>query len=312
MMDQNKVLCIVGPTASGKSALAVRLAKRLDGEVISADAVAVYRRLDIGSAKPTESERDGIPHHLIDCVDLENNSFSVSEFREMARNSIDDILDKGKYPIVVGGSGLYVDAVFSDMRFSAPADAEVRAKIDTDYDRDKTGVFDALKHVDPATASRLHPNDRKRVVRALEVFYVTGKAYSLLNEPFESAQESDGTYHVVRVGLSLSRDELYRRIDRRVERMVHAGLIEEAFALFRDGFTPDRYKAMQSIGYAQLYPVYTGEITLQDAVEQIKRDTRRFAKRQITWFKRNRSTVWFDMMDASENKLIDGVLELLK
>ncbi len=312
MKDKPPVLCIVGPTACGKTSLSVELAKCVSGEIVSADAVAVYRGLDIGSAKPSLEERQGVAHHMIDCVDLADNSFSVSAFREAARACIDDILARGKLPILVGGSGLYVDAVFSDMRFSAPSDPEIRARVEREYDEDQTAVFETLRRVDGASAERLHPNDRKRVVRALEVFLVSGRPFSELNDSFESAQKNDGTYRTVRLGLIKPRDVLYNGIDRRVDRMISAGLTEEAFDLFRNGFTPDRYKAMQSIGYAQLYPVFCGETSLQEAIDRIKQDTRRFAKRQITWFKRNRETIWFDTDRLPEMEIINQVLELLK
>ena len=165
MSARPNVLCIVGPTACGKTALSVALAKKVGGEIVSADAVAVYRGLDIGSAKPTEAEREGVPHHLIDCVDVTDDSFTVSSFRALAREAIDDILRRKKLPIVVGGSGLYVDAVFSDMRFSAPSDSTIRAAIEKEYDACPEAVFAALRSADPVTAQRLHPNDKKRVVR---------------------------------------------------------------------------------------------------------------------------------------------------
>jgi tRNA dimethylallyltransferase len=312
MMDPRTVLCIVGPTACGKTAVSIRLAEILDGEIVSADAVAVYRGLDVGSAKPTRSERKGIPHHLIDCADIENDSFTVSEFRTLARTSIDDILSRGRLPIVVGGSGLYVDSIFTDMRFSAPSDPDLRMRIEKEYDRDKNAVFDSLRHFDPLTAERLHPNDKKRVVRALEVYYVSGHTFSSLNGSFESAQKNDGTYHAIRIGMTMPRDVLYKRIEARVDRMIVDGLVDEAFALFRKGYTPARYKSMQSIGYAQLYPVFKGECTISDAIDRIKQDTRRFAKRQITWFKRDPDTIWFDVLKSTEKEITDGVIKILK
>lgn len=312
MTDPGTVLCIVGPTGCGKTAVSIRLAELLDGEIVSADAVAVYRGLDIGSAKPTAEERRGIPHHLIDCTDLENDSFSVSEYRSLARTCIEEILSRGKLPIVVGGSGLYVDSVFSDMRFSTPSDPVIRAALEKEYDENANGVFDALRRVDPVSASRLHPNDKKRVVRAMEVFYISDKPFSALNDSFASAQKNDNTYRVVRVGLNMPRDVLYRRIERRVDRMIEDGLVREAFTLFQKGYTPDRVKAMQSIGYAQLYPVFTGNCSLSQGIESIKQDTRRFAKRQITWFKRNPETVWFDVSAVSDQELIDRITDLLK
>ena len=306
-----KVLCIVGSTACGKTALSVALAKRLSGEIVSADAVAVYRGMDIGSAKPTEQERQGIPHHMIDCVDVTDETFTVSVFREQARDAIDDILARNKTPIVVGGSGLYLDAVFSDMRFSAPSDPDIRAAIEKEYDNDPITLFESLRRSDPVTAERLHPNDKKRVVRATEVLRITGKPFSALNRAFESAQHSDDTYNVVRIGLNMDRSLLYERIDQRVDRMIEQGLLEEAVSFFDRGLTLDTCRAMQSIGYAQLYDVYTGRETLDHAIEQIKLDTRHFAKRQLTWFKRNMETKWFDPTKHTMDELVLQIMELM-
>ena len=309
MNEQSRVLCIVGPTACGKTALSVELAHALSGEIVSADAVAVYRGLDIGSAKPTETEKRGIPHHLIDCVDIGDEGFTVSVFRDLARQAIEGICLRGNLPIVVGGSGLYLDSVFADMRFSAPSDPEIRASVEKEYDRDRNVVIDALRAFDPETAERLHPNDKKRIVRALEVYRITGMSFSELNRSFETAQHSDGTYHVIRIGLNTDRKVLYERIDRRVDQMMKAGLQQEAYALFERGFTPKTCRAMQSIGYAQLYDAYCGACSLSEAVDRIKLDTRHFAKRQITWFKRNRDTVWFDPIEMPISQIVEKVSE---
>ena len=311
MSARPNVLCIVGPTACGKTALSVALAKKVGGEIVSADAVAVYRGLDIGSAKPTEAEREGVPHHLIDCVDVTDDSFTVSSFRALAREAIDDILRRKKLPIVVGGSGLYVDAVFSDMRFSAPSDSTIRAAIEKEYDACPEAVFAALRSADPVTAQRLHPNDKKRVVRALEVFRVSGQPFSVLNRDFSSVQQGDDTYRSIRIGLNTDRQKLYARINRRVDRMMADGLKEEAFSFFDRGLTPDNCRALQSIGYAQLFDVYTGSASLGAAVEQIKLDTRHFAKRQITWFKRDQSTVWFDPTEQPTEITVQNITETI-
>lgn len=311
MSARPNVLCIVGPTACGKTALSVALAKKVGGEIVSADAVAVYRGLDIGSAKPTEAEREGVPHHLIDCVDVTDDSFTVSSFRALAREEIDNILRRKKLPIVVGGSGLYVDAVFSDMRFSTPSDSTIRAAIEKEYDACPEAVFAALRSADPVTAQRLHPNDKKRVVRALEVFRVSGQPFSALNRDFSSVQQGDDTYRSIRIGLNTDRQKLYARIDRRVDRMMADGLKEEAFSFFDRGLTPDNCRALQSIGYAQLFDVYTGSASLGAAVEQIKLDTRHFAKRQITWFKRDQSTVWFDPTEQPTEITVQNITETI-
>ncbi len=311
MNTQPVVLSVVGPTATGKTALSVALAQRLHGEIVSADAVAVYRGLDIGSAKPTREERQVVPHHMIDCADITDKAFSVSTFRTFAREAIDGILGRAHLPIVVGGSGLYADAIFADMRFSAPSDPVLRAELEADYDRDKNGFFALLSVSDPVTAARLHPNDKKRVVRAMEVFRLTGKPFSELNRTFSDAQAGDGTYRIVRVGLNMDRDVLYRRIDLRVDRMIEDGLIDEAYGLFEKGLTPDRYTAMQAIGYAQLYDAYCKRCAEAEAIDAIKLATRHFAKRQITWFKRDPNTVWFDVQRQDREEIINRITELL-
>ena len=309
MSAHPNVLCIVGPTACGKTSLSVALAKRLDGEIVSADAVAVYRGLDIGSAKPTFEERQGVPHHLIDCVDVTDQTFTVSSFRTLARAAIDDILSRNHLPIVVGGSGLYSDAIFSDMRFSAPSDSDIRAALEKEYDLDPHALYESLRNVDEDTANRLHPNDRKRVVRALEVYQITGEPFSTLNRAFETAQQGDGTYRTIRFGLNTDRSILYQRIDQRVNRMLLQGLLKEAYTFFDRGLTPHNCRALQSIGYAQLYDVYTGALSLDAAAEKIKLDTRHFAKRQITWFKRNADTKWFDFSKLSQDEIIKQMTE---
>ena len=306
-----KVLSIVGPTACGKTSLSVELALHFGGEIVSADAVSVYKGLDIGSAKPSVQERKGVPHHLIDCADITDESFTVSAFRMLARKAIDEIINRKKLPIVVGGSGLYLDAIFGSMSFSTPSDPSIRADLENEYDHDQNAFFEALRASDPVTASRLHPNDRKRVVRAMEVFRLTGQPFSSLNRDFETAQKEDETYRVIRIGLNTDRGVLYERINSRVDRMIADGLQAEAFSLFERGLTPDRYRAMQSIGYAQLYDVYQGKASLADAIEEIKLDTRHFAKRQITWFKRNPNTVWIDPLNVSMPEIIRQVTELL-
>ncbi len=286
------VVCIVGPTACHKTEVSIRLAHLLDGEIISADSVAIYRGLDIGSAKPSETEKDGIPHHMINVTDVTDTHFTVAEFRNLAQKEIDDVIRHGKLPIVVGGSGLYSDSIFSDMSFSTPSDSTIRTRLESEYCADPEAVYDRLRSVDPDTASRLHINDAKRVIRALEVYETSGRPFSTWNRDFSLIQNRGDKYHVLRYGLNMDRALLYERINRRVDRMFEAGLKEEAYALFEKGYTRE-YPALQSIGYAQLYDAYQGLITLDEAKNQIKQATRRFAKRQLTWFRRNTETKWF-------------------
>lgn len=294
MTLSSRVVCIVGPTACRKTEVSIRLAHIMDGEIVSADSVSVYRGLDIGSAKPSIAEREGVPHHMIDVADITDTQFTVAVFRELAQNAIDNILSRGKLPIVVGGSGLYSDSIFSDMGFSAPSDPAIRNRLESDYVSDPVAVYTRLGCIDSATASRLHPNDAKRIVRALEVYEVSGKTFSEWNQDFSSVQNKAAKYTVLRYGLNMDRAVLYDRINRRVDFMFEAGLAEEAYALFKKGYSPE-YPALQSIGYAQLYDAYRGLITQEEAKDRIKQATRRFAKRQLTWFRRDSETKWFDL-----------------
>ena len=293
MSGKPTVLCLVGPTACHKSEISLRLAKQLNGELVSADSVAVYRGLDIGSAKPTKEEREQIPHHLIDIVDICDRDFSVAVFRNKAIEAIDQILSSNKLPIVVGGSGLYSDSIFSAMQFSAPSQPEVRSLIEKEYLSDPHAVYDRLKSCDPVSANKLHINDAKRIIRALEVYCISGKPFSEWNTEFQKVQESNEHYRVIRIGFDMDRDLLYKRIELRVDRMFELGLVDEAFSIFDKGYTPEEYPALQSIGYAQLYQAYVGECSIEDAKSQIKLDTRHFAKRQLTWFRRNKNTQWY-------------------
>lgn len=291
-MSKPKLICVVGPTAARKTETAVRICEQFGGEVLSADSVAVYRGLDIGSAKPTLEERRGVPHHLIDCADCADASFSVSAFRDLALSAIDDILARGRLPVVVGGSGLYVDAILSPFAYAAPSDPALRKELETAYEQDRDGVLWELNATDPVTAQRLSPNDKKRIVRALEVCRVSGTAFSEWNRAYAEAQQLKRPFAVTRIGLTFEREALYRRIDARVEDMFSKGLVEEAQKLLGRGLSPS-LPAMQAIGYRQLWPYLMGLVSLDEAKERCKLDTRHYAKRQLTWFRRDKDTRWF-------------------
>ena len=306
MMDTPRVLCIVGPTACHKTELSIRLAKALGGEIVSADSVQVYVGMDIGSAKPTMEERQGIPHHMIDCLPIDTPAFSVSLFREMALKAIDGILMRGRLPILVGGSGLYVNALTSPFDFAVPSDAAVRNRIAAEYDASPEDVFKRLAACDPATARRLHPHDKKRVVRALEVYEASGKPLSDYGGDFVGAQMRQETFEPVIIGLTMEREALYRRIDARVDAMFANGLLAEAERIYHMGYKRT-LPAMQSIGYRQLFDCFDGTCTLAEAREQIQRDTRRFAKRQLTWFRRDARIEWFDATAWNEDMIAEIV-----
>ena len=298
---QPRIICIVGPTACPKTECAVALAKRINGEVVSADSVQVYVGMDIGSAKPTTEERQGIPHHMIDCVPIDTPEFSVSQFRQMAAGVIDEIAARGCVPIVVGGSGLYMNALTYPLGFAVPRNDEVRASLSSQYDKDPHGVFERLQHVDPETASRLHPNDKKRIIRALEVQDCSGKPMSAYGDDFQNEAEEQAGFLPLMFGLNMEREKLYERINARVDHRMRRGLLEEAGSIYDKKYDPN-LPALRSIGYQQLFSHFDGEYTLEEAVDQIKQNTRRFAKRQLTWFRRDLRVLWHDVTDYEQEK----------
>jgi tRNA dimethylallyltransferase len=311
MNYQDRIIAIAGPTACKKSDLAIALCKRLNGEVVSTDSVQVYRGMDIGSAKPSTAQQKEIPHHMLDCVEINTPDFSVSQYRDMALKAVHGITLRGKLPIAVGGSGLYLNALISPLNFAVPRNEMIRDTLSAEYDRDRFGMFSELTATDPATANRLHPNDKKRIVRAMEVYRITGKPYSQFGNDFHNEAGLDAPLVPMAViGLTMEREKLYRRIDQRVEQMMRDGLLEEARRIYERGYDP-KLPAMQSIGYRQLFANFRGELSLDEAVEAIKIDTRHFAKRQMTWFRREPRIVWFDA-DRPIADLTDEVEQFIR
>ena len=285
------LLLICGPTACHKSETALRLAERWGGEILSIDSVAVYRGMDIGSAKPDVAERRRIPHHLIDMVDPDED-FSVAAFQQAADAALQNLMQRGVQPILVGGSGLYCDAVLEDMGYALPSDKDLRSRLERAYDADPESFFRQMKADDGLSGEKLHLNDKKRVVRAREVFLLSGKPFSSFNRAYLTAQRRD-RYPAVRIGLTMPREKLYAGIDDRVDRMMAQGLLSEVKGL-RDRGYDRKLPALQAIGYAQLFAYLDGEVSLDMAVDNIKRATRQFAKRQLTWFRRDERIRWFD------------------
>lgn len=312
-MKKRLVLFIVGPTATGKTALAVELAKRLEAQIISADSMQIYRKMDIGTAKPTLAERQGIPHHMIDILDPCRDAFSAAEYQSLAGEAIDNSLAAGILPIVAGGTGLYINALTYPMSFtSVAADSSVRTELEAQYQNDPDVVFKKLEAADPVTAKRLHPNDKKRIVRALEVFIQTGKPFSTFGEGFSDMDGAKIPYRPLMFGLNMPREILYSRINRRVELMMEAGLLDEVKALKRAGCTRET-AAMQGIGYRQLLQYLAGENTLEGAVNCIKMESRRYAKRQITWFKRDKRIRWLDVTNyEGSGSMADDIIHIMK
>lgn len=293
-MNKPAVLFIVGPTASGKTDAAVEAALRLNGEVISADAIQIYRGLNVGSAKPTAEEMRGVPHHLIDFVDYTAEDYNVARFAKDASQLIRDISSRGRLPIVAGGTGLYVNSLLYPLDFTAaPPDAALRAALEAEEDASPGTLHERLRAVDPVSAARLHPNDRKRLIRALEVFKNTGRTLTEHGGDFLNERGADIPFFPVIVRLEPDRAALYERIGRRVDMMLENGLEREVMELWQ-GCGRRQPLSLQGIGYRQFICYFEGEATYDEAVSLIKRDTRRFAKRQVSWFKREGRARGFD------------------
>lgn len=294
MAPAKRIVCVVGPTACHKTDFSIDLAERVGGEIISADSVQVYIGMDVGSAKPTPEERRKIPHHMLDCVPIDTPDFSVAKYREMAAEAIERILSRGRVPIVVGGSGLYISSLTYPLGFGVPKNEEARIRMDSLYEENPQKALERLRMCDPSTAARLHVNDRKRIVRALEVFECSGKPLSAYGDDFINAGGKSAPFEPLLIGLNMERSALYERIDRRVDAMFARGLVKEARRICERGYARS-LPAMQSIGYRQLFLHFDGECTLEEARAQIKLDTRHFAKRQLTWFLRDKRITWRDL-----------------
>ena len=285
----NNIICIAGPTASGKTALAVELAKELNGEVVSCDSMQVYRRMDIGTAKPTLEEMQGIPHHMIDVAEPWED-FSVSRYCEMAAPIVDDILSRGKTAVIAGGTGLYMDSLIRGNAFAPFPATGVRERLEAQADTvGMEAMLSKLRSVDPDAAQRLHLSDRKRILRALEVYLETGET---ITEHNRKTQAVPPRYSPLWLGLDFTeREELYRRIDLRVGLMLQQGLVEEIRGLLAEGI-PEKATAMQAIGYKEFVDALDGRCTIEEAADQVRQSSRRYAKRQLTWFRRNKAIHW--------------------
>lgn len=287
-----RVLVVTGPTASGKTALGVELAFALGGEVISADSMQIYRRMDIGTAKPTAEEMRGVPHHMIDIADPEEN-YSAARFCREASACADDIIARGKLPIVVGGTGLYIDSLIAGRDFAEePGDSGLRERLSGEYDAlGGEAMLSRLRGIDPLRAEKMHPGDKRRIVRAIEIFELTGETITAHDERTRAVPPR---YDAVKLALSFrDRQRLYDRIDRRVDLMMEAGLVSEVEALLQGGVQVDS-TAMQAIGYKEIVSALSGEMTMEQAVELVKRGSRRYAKRQLTWLRRDKSVFWLE------------------
>jgi len=306
-----KLVVLTGPTAVGKTSLSIALAKAINGEIISADSMQVYKHMDIGSAKIKPEEMDGVKHYLVDVFDP-TEDFNVFLFQKYAKEAIKEINAKGKIPILVGGTGFYIQSIVYDIDFSdQEQDTSYREELESiakNEGPDK--LHKMLAEIDPESANSIHANNVKRVIRALEYYKLTGEKISEHNETEKQKKSPyDFSYFV----LNDERDNLYKRIDKRVDLMVEEGLLDEVKRLKEMGLTKDTV-SMQGLGYKEILSYLDGEITLDEAIEIIKRDTRRFAKRQLTWFRREKDVIWVnkDEFEYDENKILQFMISQIK
>lgn len=308
-MNKRKLIVLTGPTAVGKTKLSIALAKAVNGEIISADSMQVYKYMDIGSAKIKPEEMCGIKHYLVDCLKPQDpESFNVTRFQQMAKDAMEEIYAKGKVPILVGGTGFYIQSVVYDIDFT-DNDADTGYRIMLEHMAEEKGaefLHDMLKVVDPKAAEEIHFNNVKRVIRALEFFQKTGSPISAHNE---AERQKESPYELYYFVLNDDRAKLYERIDMRVDLMMQDGLIEEVKGLLDMGCTREMV-SMQGLGYKEMIDYLNGDISLEEAIYIIKRDTRHFAKRQLTWFRRERDVRWINKSDfSSEEEILAEILE---
>ena len=306
----NNIICIAGPTASGKSALAVELAKEYHGEVVSCDSMQVYRRMDIGTAKPTREEMQGIPHHMIDVAEPDED-FSVSRYCRLAAPIVDNIVSRGKTAIIVGGTGLYMDSLIRGNDFAPFPSTGQRERLEAQADTvGMDAMLEWLRSVDPEAAARLHPSDRKRIIRALEVYLETGETITAHNR---RTQTLPPRYAPLWLGVDFAeRAELYRSIEQRVDRMLELGLVEEIKDLLASG-VPETATSMQAIGYKEFVSALDCRCTIEEATADVKQASRHYAKRQLTWFRRNREINWLiRRAGQSQAEIFDAARQLCR
>jgi tRNA dimethylallyltransferase len=305
-VHKHSVFVITGATATGKSAFGAAFAKKIGGEVVSADSMQIYKLMDIGTAKPTADEMLGVPHHMLDMI-MPWEDYSVARYVQDASSCVDDILSHGKVAVIVGGTGLYIDSLLSGRTFSARGDETLRRELELEYDNTcGEDMLNKLREVDPNTAEKLHANDKKRIVRALEIFQTTGKPVSL-HDALTKAQPP--RYNAVKLAMDIQdRDELYRRIDCRVDMMLNNGLEAEVRGLLDMG-VPHTATSMQAIGYKEMVGAISGKCSMSDAIDKIKMESRRYAKRQLTWFRRDAEIQWITWNKTPD---IEGAVQIVE
>lgn len=309
---QNKkdlLVAIVGPTAVGKSEVAIEIAQKIGSEIVSADSMQIYRYMDIGTAKPTIEERELVPHHMIDIV-YPDEEFSAADFQKRAKSCIKSIYQNDKIPLVVGGTGFYINALCYDYTFS-PAGKDENLREHLKKEAEEKGadyLYNQLVQIDPEAAAKIHPNNLRRIIRALEVCKTTGKPFSYY---VKMTKMGKSPYDLLIFGLTMSRDELYRRINKRVVSMIEKGFIDEVEKLLEMGYDKN-LKSMQGLGYRQVIQYLEGRLTLDEAIDLIARDTRRYAKRQYTWFLRDQNIIWLDILEQGKEKIAAKIIESIE
>jgi tRNA dimethylallyltransferase len=301
-----KLIVLIGPTAVGKTKTSIHLAKTFDAEIISGDSMQIYKGMDIGTAKITEEEMEGVPHHLID-IKNPHESFSAAEFQQLVREKIAEIHSRGKMPMIVGGTGLYIQSVIFDYQFTdSPGDPEYRTRLEEKVEEKGIAtLYDHLQHIDPEAAKNIHPNNTRRVIRALEIFHCTGKTMT----GYQESQSDELLYDTALIGLTMDREKLYNRINMRVDLMIDEGLIKEVKTIFDLGVR--NVQSVQAIGYKEIYEYLDGSISLERAIENLKQNSRRYAKRQLTWFRNKMDVTWFDVTDETHQKIIKEISKFI-
>lgn len=298
-MQKERVIVICGATASGKTALSIELAKKINGEIISCDSMQIYKDMDIGTAKPTKEEMEGIKHYLIDFVSPDKR-YSVADYKKDAKKAIKEILEKGKTPIVVGGTGLYVDSLIYEIEYpNIEFNEEYRKKLEKEVEeKGLEELYKRAKEIDPKAIEKISPNDQKRILRILEIYNATGKNKT---EQEKESRKNEVEYDYKVYALDWDREKLYERINKRVDIMLEQGLIEEVKTIYH------KYEkfptAMQGLGYKEVVEYLEGKITKEEMIEKIKQETRRYAKRQLTWFRKNKQTIWLKAEDGIQNSI---------
>ncbi|MBU1626363.1 tRNA (adenosine(37)-N6)-dimethylallyltransferase MiaA [bacterium] len=303
----NELIAIIGPTAVGKTEISVALAEEIGGEIVSADSRQIYKYMDIGTAKPSSEDQRRIKHHMIDIL-FPDEEIDVATYSKMAREKIDDIMQRGLEPILVGGTGLYVRGVVDGIFEGPGKNIEIRKELKEIYGKDQNQLYFMLKDVDPLSAMKIHPNDRQRIIRALEIYYETGKSIAIM-------QKEHGFrgfhYRTIFIGLYRYRNELCDIINSRVDNMIKSGFIDEVAGLLQMGYSPS-LNSMQGLGYRYFTAYLKNEISFKESVEQTKRDTRRYAKRQMTWFNKDNRIVWIKLSGKIDIKaIIENIKDLL-